>query len=72
MDLCMFGYRRHSALRTIRGGIMFGLAQTQPGETRGKWQTAAISMILGGIIVAVISLSANLIVNTAGNALKPV
>ena len=25
MDLCMFGYRRHSALRTIRGGITFGL-----------------------------------------------
>ncbi len=53
------------------GGITLGLAQTQPGETRGKWQTVAISMIIGGMIVAAITLSASLIVEASGNFLKP-
>ncbi|MEW6035054.1 MAG: hypothetical protein AB1529_00435 [Candidatus Micrarchaeota archaeon] len=53
------------------GGITYGLAQMQPGETRGKWQAAAISMIVGGIVVAAITLSANFIVTQSGNLLKP-
>lgn len=56
----------------ILGGITYGVAQTQPGESRGKWQTVAISMVVGGIIVAAISLAANSIVEASGNLLKPV
>lgn len=56
----------------ITGGIAYGLAQTQPGETRGKWQAVAISIFVGGLIVAAISLAAETIVDVAGGALKPV
>lgn len=55
----------------VLGGIMYGLAQTQPPDTRGKWQTAAISMIVGGIIVGAISGAATIIESTSANLLKP-
>ncbi len=56
----------------ILGGIIYGLAQTQPPDVRGKWQTAAISMIVGGIIVGAISGAATIIESTSSNLLKPV
>ena len=61
-----------SIILLILGGITYGVAQTQPAEIRGKWQTAAISMFVGGIIIAVISGAAALIQSTASGALKPV
>jgi predicted exporter len=56
----------------LAGGITYGLAQTQPGETRGKWQTLAIGMIVGGIIVMAITGAASLITESSANLLKPV
>lgn len=54
------------------GGITYGIAQTQPGEIRGRWQTAAISMIIGGAIVMLITGGAYIIQTTAAGALQPV
>jgi hypothetical protein len=54
------------------GGITYGIAQTQPGETRGKWQTAAIGMIIGGVIVMMITGAAYLIQSTSAGMLQPV
>lgn len=54
------------------GGITYGLAQMQPGESRGKWQTVAISMVVGGMIVAAITFAADYLVQEFGNLLKPV
>jgi hypothetical protein len=54
------------------GGITYGLAQTQPGETRGKWQTIAIGMVVGGIIVMAITGAASFITEQSSNLLKPV
>lgn len=59
-----------SVILILLGGIMYGLAQTQPPETRGKWQTTAISIFVGGVIVAVIAGGAALIQQTASGALK--
>jgi hypothetical protein len=56
----------------ILGGIVYGIAQTQPPEIRGKWQTAAISMIIGGLIVGAISGAATIIESASSNLLKPV
>ena len=53
------------------GGITYGLAQTQPGETRGKWQTVAIGMIVGGIIVMAITGAASWITEQSAGLLKP-
>jgi len=60
-----------SLILIILGGIVYGVAQTQPPDTRGKWQTAAISMIVGGIIVGAISGAATIIQSTSSNLLKP-
>lgn len=38
----------------VAGAIVYGIAHTQPAENRGKWQTMAMGMIIGGIIVAAI------------------
>jgi len=53
----------------LLGGIMYGVAQTQPPDTRGKWQSAALSMLVGGAIVAAITMAAGSIVDVAGTAL---
>lgn len=53
------------------GGITYGVAQTQPPDTRGKWQTAAISLVAGGIIVAAITGAAALIQEQSSGLLKP-
>ncbi|MDD5340209.1 MAG: hypothetical protein PHV13_03085 [Candidatus ainarchaeum sp.] len=54
----------------ILGGILYGVAQTQPPDTRGKWQTAAISMIIGGIIVGAITAAAAGIESVSETLLK--
>jgi uncharacterized membrane protein SirB2 len=54
----------------ILGGMLYGIAQTQPPDTRGKWQTAAISMIIGGIIVGAITAAAAGIESVSETLLK--
>lgn len=61
-----------SLILIMLGGIVYGLAQTQPPDTRGKWQTTAISMVVGGAIVAAIVTAAGIIQTAASTALTPV
>jgi len=56
----------------LLGGILYGVAQTQPPDTRGKWQTAAISMFIGGVIVGAIAGAAVFIQEQSSGLLKPV
>jgi len=58
-----------SLILIILGGIVYGLAQVQPPENRGTWQTTAVSMIIGGIIVAAIAVAAPSIQQSAGGLL---
>ncbi|MFH1521140.1 MAG: hypothetical protein ABID61_05835 [Candidatus Micrarchaeota archaeon] len=60
-----------SIILIVLGGITYGLAQTQPAEVRGKWQTAAISMFVGGLIVAAVAGAAVIIQSTSSGLLKP-
>jgi len=53
------------------GGITYGLAQMQPGESRGKWQSVGLGMMAGGIIIGAITGAAYLITESAGGLLKP-
>ncbi|VVC04336.1 Uncharacterised protein [Candidatus Bilamarchaeum dharawalense] len=53
------------------GGITYGLAQTQPAEIRGKWQTAAISMFVGGLIVGAVAGAAGIIQTASSGLLRP-
>jgi len=58
-----------SLILIVLGGIIYGVAQTQPSEVKGSWQTVAIGMLVGGIIVAAILGAAVLIRNTSMNLL---
>lgn len=60
-----------SVILIILGGIVYGLAQTQSPDIRGKWQTAAVGMVVGGIIIAAIAGAATLIQEQSSNLLKP-
>ncbi|MCK4318952.1 hypothetical protein KAW38_00065 [Candidatus Micrarchaeota archaeon] len=58
-----------SVLLIILGGIMYGIAQLQPGETRGKWQNISIGVFLGGVIIAAIIGAASVIQEISSNLL---
>ncbi|MBI5224134.1 hypothetical protein HY990_06975 [Candidatus Micrarchaeota archaeon] len=61
-----------SLILILLGGIMYGLSNTQPAEVRGKWQVAAISMVVGGVIVGAIAGAAGFIQQQSSGLLKPV
>ncbi|MCD6549326.1 hypothetical protein J7K41_01285 [Candidatus Micrarchaeota archaeon] len=57
-----------SLILIILGGIVYGISQGMPAETRGKWQSMAVGLIIGGIIMAAIVGSAEVIRNIAMKA----
>lgn len=54
----------------VLGGLAYGLAQTQPAASRGKWQSAAAGLILGGLVVAAIAGAAQMIADQAKTFLR--
>ncbi len=54
-----------SVILIILGGMLYGFAQMQPAEARGKYTTAAVSMFVGGVIIAAISTAATAIASTS-------
>jgi len=59
-----------AVILVVLGGITYGLAQVQPSEKRGQWQSLAVGMIIGGIIVAAVVGAAELIATNSANLLK--
>ncbi len=59
-----------SMLLIIVGGLLYGIAQLQPGETRGKWQTTGLAIVVGGILIAAILGAADLIQEVSSNLFK--
>lgn len=59
-----------SVILIILSGILYGLSQMQPAEQRGKWQTMAMGLLIGGIIIAAIGFSADKIFDI-GKTLGP-
>ena len=60
-----------SVILIVLGGLLYGLSQTQPSQMRGKWQSTAASLIIGGIVVAAITAAAQVIAQTASTVLLP-
>ncbi len=58
-----------SVILIVLGGIIYGLSYTQPPDSRGKWQTTGISMVIGGVIVGAIAGAATLIQETSSGLL---
>jgi hypothetical protein len=59
-----------SIILIVLGGIIYALSYTQPADTRGKWQSAGVSMFIGGVIVAAIAGAATMIQEVSGGLLK--
>jgi len=59
-----------SIILGVLGGIIYALSYTQPADTRGKWQSAGVSMFIGGVIVAAIAGAATKIQEISGGLLK--
>ncbi|MFP3949613.1 MAG: hypothetical protein ACLFUZ_00765 [Candidatus Micrarchaeia archaeon] len=59
-----------SMLLIILGGLIYGISQVQPGETRGKWQTTGIAIVVGGVLIAAILGAADLIQEISSNLFK--
>ncbi|MFH1306311.1 MAG: hypothetical protein ABIH83_01480 [Candidatus Micrarchaeota archaeon] len=53
----------------VIGGLVYGIAQTQPAQTRGKYQSLGIGIVVGGIIIAAIVGAAELIAKSSANLL---
>ena len=58
-----------SLLLIIVGGVVYGLAQLQPGDTRGRWQSMAIGLFIGGVLIAAIIGAADVIQTISSNLL---
>ena len=63
-DLTSVGYA-FSIILIVLGGLVYGFAQMQPSDQRGKYVTAAYGMIIGGVVVAAITGAATGISNSS-------
>jgi hypothetical protein len=57
-----------SIILIVLSGLVYGLSYTQPAKNRGKWQSIAAGILIGGIIVAAITGAAELIQRTSSTA----
>ncbi|MBI4399874.1 hypothetical protein HY570_03935 [Candidatus Micrarchaeota archaeon] len=48
-----------SILLILIGGLGYGFGQTQPAESRGRWQVMATGAFVGGVMVAAITATAD-------------
>jgi len=58
-----------SLVLIILAGIVYGIAQTMPSETRGKWVNIAIGLLIGGLVSAAIIAGAEFIQGLGTQAL---
>jgi len=49
----------------VLGGIVYGLSYVQPANVRGKWQSLAMGIFVGGVIIAAIVGAAELIAQSS-------
>jgi hypothetical protein len=59
-----------SIILIILGGVVYGLSNLQPSEVRGKWQAAAVGMVVGGIIIGAIVGAADTIQDISSKLLQ--
>ncbi|MDD5337497.1 MAG: hypothetical protein PHS02_03350 [Candidatus ainarchaeum sp.] len=60
-----------SVILIILSGMLYAFAQMQPAEVRGKYTTYAISMFIGGVIIAAITVAAPMIAQKSQGILVP-
>ncbi len=60
-----------SLLLIILAGIVYGVSQTMPPDSRGKWVNTAIGLFVGGIVIAMVLGAAGMIRSLAYESLQP-
>jgi len=58
-----------SLILIILAGIVYGLSMMQPSESRGKWQTIAVGLFVGGVIMAAVVVASAAIQEESGKLL---
>lgn len=58
-----------SLILIIMAGIVYGLSMMQPAESRGKWQTIAMGLFIGGAIMAAVTVASTTIQEESGKLL---
>lgn len=58
-----------SVILFILAGIVYGLSYMQPSESKGKWQTIAVGMFIGAIIVGAIVAASDMLTGVSQNLL---
>ena len=58
-----------SLILIVLAGIVYGMSMMQPAESRGKWQTIAVGMFIGGMIMAAVTVAAPSIQEQSGKLL---
>ncbi|MFA6530442.1 MAG: hypothetical protein WCT31_01835 [Candidatus Micrarchaeia archaeon] len=58
-----------SLILIIMAGIVYGMSMMQPAESRGKWQTVAIGLFIGGAIMAAVVMASAAIQEESGKLL---
>ncbi|MCC7570265.1 hypothetical protein KO465_02880 [Candidatus Micrarchaeota archaeon] len=59
-----------AAILVIIGAIVYGISQMQPAEVRGKWESTAVGLVIGGIVIAAIIGVSGLIIDFSGDMFK--
>jgi len=50
-----------SLILIVFSGIVYGMSMMQPAESRGKWQTVAVGLFIGGAIMAAVVMASGTI-----------
>lgn len=58
-----------SAIMFVLAGIIYAFGQLQPADARGKYQSWAMGLVVGGFVVGALSVAAPTLANIAGGLL---
>jgi len=61
-----------SLVLIILAAIVFGISQTMPSESRGKWVSIAVGLLIGGVVMAAIIGASTMIRESAYESLQQV
>jgi predicted membrane protein len=59
-----------STILVILAGFVYGFSQLQPAEQRGRYIHISLGLLIGGIIIAAVSVGAEMITSVAQQTLQ--
>ncbi len=59
-----------AVILVIVGAIVYGLSQMQPAEMRGKWESVAMGLVIGGLVIGLLIGVSDMLVGFSQNMFK--